>query len=517
MENMLINTLIVDDERIVREGIKHLIDWENLGFCICGEASNGEEAYEKIMSYQPGLVLLDIRMPKMSGTDLIMKCRESGFAGDFIILSGFSDFKYAQTALHYGASFYLTKPIDEEELIAAVTEVRTKIQKQLYQSTSMNQYLKKAKHAVLHDLLVNNEFNDSINYRELGLSAPIYQLVMYEDYSPFYQSYDFAKILRVTNDDNNSFEQIHYNKYNIILLKGTFALERFTSCLKHYASGTEKGSPLDTIFLSYSPVASSLSQLHESYKICEDLMNRRFFCEENQHVLSYQSLPAFSELTFSLNPVIASQHSRNLMNYIQTFNKRLVLDELELIKDELLHCPEDIISIKHFLADIFLQIKQECLHLFPNADIPFAHNSTIIELIENKYYLYEILSYFSNQFHMIIRAIGNNSTDSVFDDILFYINNNYHTPLKLETIAPLFGYNSSYLGKLFTQKTGCTFNSYLDNIRVEKASALLLDTDLKVYEIAAQIGYKNVDYFHQKFRKLKGISPAEYRRTAAPI
>ena len=92
MEHTMINVLLVDDEAIVREGIKHLIDWNNLGFCICGEASNGEEALEKIRKYQPGLVLLDIRMPKLYGTDLIAKVRDEEFTGDFIILSGYSDF-----------------------------------------------------------------------------------------------------------------------------------------------------------------------------------------------------------------------------------------------------------------------------------------------------------------------------------------------------------------------------------------------------------------------------------------
>ena len=150
--------------------------------------------------------------------------------------------------------------------------------------------------------------------------------------------------------------------------------------------------------------------------------------------------------------------------------------------------------------------------LFPNSDIPFAHNSSIIELIEGKYYLYEILAYFSEQFEMIIRTIGNNSSDSIFDDIIFYINHNFSKPLKLETHAPLFGYNSSYLGKLFSQKTGTSFNSYLDSVRITEAAKLLKDTNLKVYEISAQVGYKNVDYFHQKFKKIKNVSPAEFRK-----
>ena len=120
--------------------------------------------------------------------------------------------------------------------------------------------------------------------------------------------------------------------------------------------------------------------------------------------------------------------------------------------------------------------------------------------------------YFNEQFDMIMRAIGSNSSASVFDDILNYINHNYASQLKLETLAPLFGYNSSYLGKLFTQKMGVRFNTYLDQVRIEKATELLDQTDMKIYEIAASVGYKNVDYFHQKFKASKNISPAEYRK-----
>jgi two-component system response regulator YesN len=512
MEHTIINVLLVDDEVFVREGLKQLIDWNALGCCICGEAANGEEALGKIRTYQPGLVLLDIRMPKMYGTDLIAQARAEGFDGDFIILSGFSDFKYAQVALHYGVSFYLTKPIDENALTESVLAVRKRIEERENQKYSMNQYLRKAKLTVLHDLLIGKEFNNFINYMELGLTAPIYQVVMYNGYTPFFQAYNFADLLRVTNQDNNSFEPLTIDNTNTILLKGNFALERFNSCLAHYAAGTEKGSPLDSIFLTYGPCVSTLSQIHESYEVCRKLMKRRFFCEANQHVLSREMLPDLSTDVLTLSPASASYYVEKLMNDIQTFNRRMVNDDLENLREELFHCRNSIMDIKHFLVDIFLQVKQMTLHRYSEIDIPFTHNSAIIELIENKYYLYEILFYFSEQFGIIIRAIGNNSSESIFDDILYYINHNYQMSLKLETIASLFGYNSSYLGKLFTQKSGMNFNAYLDNVRIKEASKLLLDTNLKVYEISTQVGYKNVDYFHQKFKKQMGMSPAEYRK-----
>lgn len=101
---------------------------------------------------------------------------------------------------------------------------------------------------------------------------------------------------------------------------------------------------------------------------------------------------------------------------------------------------------------------------------------------------------------------------SISRHILYYIDHNYRENLKLETIAPLFGYNSSYLGKIFTREVGETFNSYLDRIRIRRSKELLRDRSLKVYEVAEKVGYKNVDYFHKKFKKLVGESPAEYRK-----
>lgn len=514
MENFFVNVLIVDDEKIVREGLKHLIDWNSLGFYICGEASNGTEAIERIRNDNPDLILLDIRMPKMYGTDLIEQMRGEGFEGSFIIISGFSDFKYAQAAMKYGAADYLTKPVDEDQLTKAILSVKSKLEQRHSDEYLQKEYLKKAKITILADLLKQSELATTVDYAQMGLLSPVYQVVMYEGYTPFYHPYSFSDILRISDKDCDLFEHITLDNKDVILLKGNAALDKLRSVTFHYKAGTEKGSPLDTIFLTYGPLISNLSQIHSSYEICKKLMSRRFFCEENQHILSYEELPYSYEETANIEPETSDNYSNMFLDYIQTFNRRLINEELSLIKKDLFTCSLDTIGVKHFLIDIFLQIKQSILHRYPGVEIPFSANSQIIELIENKYYLYEILGYFSEQFEIIMHAIGNNSSDSVFDDIIYYISHNYQMNLKLESIAPLFGYNSSYLGKLFTQKLGCNFNSYLDDVRIKEASKLLTDTDFKVYEIANKVGYNNVDYFHQKFRKKTGMSPAEFRKKA---
>ena len=131
----MLKVLIADDELSIREGLKCVIDWENCGFRICGEATNGIEALNKINELQPDLVLLDIKMPGYTGIEVMKQvdtyCSKMGTPKPaFVILSGFSDFEYAKDALNMGAKAYQLKPVDEELLEKTVKEVAEEIQTQ---------------------------------------------------------------------------------------------------------------------------------------------------------------------------------------------------------------------------------------------------------------------------------------------------------------------------------------------------------------------------------------------------
>ncbi len=505
---------IADDETVICEGLKRLINWDELGFTICGEANNGEDTLNSIIELNPDIVLLDIRMPKLQGTQVIQFAREQGFKGHFIILSGFSDFKYAQTAIRYGVEYYITKPIDEDELYNAVHTVKENIQKEQMSVTTLNQYREKARYTILRDILLNSGDVSDINLEEIRLSATEYQVVIYENYNQYTYNliYDFADLLKVTNQGNNSFEHIKIHEKDIILLKGTFTLNHFHTFLKHYEKNPQKGSPLDSLFIAYGRKVSRVEDIHYSYEDALNLMNRRFFCEQNQHTISYEQLPKWDDNLFEINEVQSNEYCRLLSNYIQSYNRRMIADTLTSLKRNLYFTNTNLSNIKLFLTDIYLQIKESINHIYSTIDIPFPTNSSVIDLIDRKYYLYEILLFFSEQFEMIINAIGNFSSDSILDDIVYYINHNYRENIKLETIAPLFGYNSSYLGKIFNKKMGENFNSYIDHVRINHSKELLLQKNLKVYEISELVGYKNVDYFHKKFKKYVGESPAEFRK-----
>lgn len=508
---------IADDELIIRQGLQCIIDWEALGFTVIGEASNGEEALDFIVREQPDLVLLDIRMPKILGVDVVQHARERGFQGHVIILSGFTDFKYAQAAIRYGVDFYLTKPIDEKELLDAVTSLKETFDAKNKQSDTLQHYRQKAHDMILFDIIMGHADFSHLDLSDMQLNAEQYQIVIYEKYShnASQMTYRFSDLLKVTNEKNSSYENMTIDNNEILLLKGNFTLQKFQEFLEHYEreQKPQKDSPLDSLFITYGRPVTELSQVHISYEEALLLLQRRFFCENMQHTIGYDQLPEQnSGDTFRLTPEVLQHYCELLIGYIQAAKRNQVAETLHELENNLYGSPDDIPQIKLFLTDLYLSIKEKISHLYHNMNIPFPGNAKIIDFINKKYYLYEIILFFTEQFEMIIRSIGNPSSEGVMDDIIHYIEHNYMDNIKLENIAPLFGYNSSYLGKIFSKKVGEGFNIFVDKVRIDHSKNLLENSSLKVYEIAEKVGYHNVDYFHTKFKKYVEMSPAEYRK-----
>lgn len=512
--------LIVDDEEFIRNGLKCIMDWEEEGFEICGDASNGESAIQMINRLLPDLVLMDIRMPKITGLEVVKYCTEKELPCKFVIISGFSDFKYAQEAIRYGVENYLTKPIDEDELLKTVRQIKTVLDEQNRDRDHLALIRQKAKDSILLDIVQGNDIQltslNETDIAQLELQADVYQVVIYESFSQAEGGmvYSFADLLRVTNRGEHTFNHFKQDQQNIILLKGDYALSRFNDFLEHYedTNPPQKGSPLDSLFLAYGRPVHSLEDVHISYEEALTLIKRRFFCIQGQHTLGYEELPDVNAVTQTISQEVLQEYAEYLVGYLQTFNRSNVAKTLFRLEEYLYNVRNDISEVKLFLTDLYLQIKEKIAVLYPNSSIPFSSNTMVINIIESKYSLYEIIQFFSEQFEMIMNATGNPSRNNIIDDILYYIEHNYQNNIKLETIAPLFGYNSAYLGKIFSKTVGENFNSYIDHMRIEHSKEMLLNNDYKVYEIAEKVGYRNVDYFHKKFRKYVGESPAEFRK-----
>ena len=517
---------IADDESSIREGLKYDIDWEALDFSLCGEASNGKDALTGILALQPSLVILDIKMPKMNGIEVIRQAREAGFQGKCIILSAHSSFKYAQEAMKYGVSRYLTKPLNKKALSAAACEIREMLNAEKQQSHRFAPYETKAKKLVLVELFTNT-LDTPLSEEALDrfhLRANSYQIVICESFHEHsaMAPYTFADLLRVINRENNIFEHLKIINKEVVLLKGTHGLHKLNDFLKYYKERPiQDGSLMESMFLTYGRPVSAVEDIHFSFEDAYTLLNRRFFYPPDQHALGYEMLSFFSRDNGSTPPPnfldlsekSLSDLARNFTDYIQSYNHAQISDTLRKLEIGFSQSMAGIDEIRLFLTDLYLRIKENIHQNYASADIPFMSNSAVIKYIGHQNYLREILQFLSEQFKMMIDAISNPARDAVIFDVLFYIDHNFRDNIKLEAIATLFGYNSAYLGKLFNKVVGENFNSYIDHKRIEYAKELLSEDNWKVYEIAKQAGYKNVDYFHKKFKKYVGQSPAEFRKS----
>ncbi|WP_029323498.1 response regulator transcription factor [Butyrivibrio sp. AE3004] len=543
--------LIADDEENIREGIKLIIDWEELGFEIAGTASNGEEALSAISKLNPSLVVMDMQMPKIHGIDVIKKARASGYEGYFIILSGYSNFSYAQDAIRNRVTNYITKPVDEDELYDTVKRIKEEIDKSVKEGRRSGQMRNKARSVVISELLLGTYFDKSEtsdtflpeDRREellsLHLYYPLYQVVIHETYhsgkKEKSRDIDFSKSklmegaldykltdLLPTFLDESSYETLKVGDYECILLKGKAAVSRFDDFIQHFEKAPiENDSPLDDIFIAIGTSEESPIRIEKSFESAKLLAKRRFFCDEGEHFVRAVRKAGNEEPTESSYEDIISE---DLKESQQLVTNKILDAVIAGNRTAMINCAEELYDfIKEkipansdaclFATEILLQIKDRLTKQYPMLSEIFDSHAGIIEFIEGRFYLYEIIQYMTETMDKVLFKLHEHAaSENIIDDIISYTDRNYAQPLTLEDLASRFGYNSGYLGRLFTRTTGTGYNYYLNECRIAKAKEFLAEGKYKVYEVAQLVGYNDVDYFGKKFRKHAGMTPAEFRR-----
>lgn len=499
--------LVVDDEESTRLGIQDLLDYNALGFTICGEAVNGEQALEQIDRLQPDVVFMDIRMPGMSGLEVLRAARERGFQGKVVMISGYPNFSYAQEAIRYGIQGFLTKPIDDKELENLLLAFKADMTRLASTASAAQHYRQKVRSSLIRELLMGQLPPEG--GKSLGLDASRYQVVLWDTLAPDLPS--LPERLSIVGHPN-AYDQVELPFGNALLLKGAALIHQLEALLlRNESTGTE----LDGLFLACADPVDTLEQVPDAFRQAQLLQERRFFCPQGAHVLRSDTLALIPEQVLPLDAALTQRYSTRLLDCLYAFQRRALMETLQQLQARLTGSGNSAGDVKLFLTDLYLQIKERMCRNNPEHAILFYTNATIIHTVQHAAFLHDIILFLAGRLEIIMNATGSPNRDSVLDDVLHYIRHNYASNITLEGIAPLFGYNRSYLGKIFAEKTGQSFNSYVDLVRVERAKELLLSSNAKVYSIAEQVGYKNVDYFHIKFRKIVGQSPALFRREHA--
>lgn len=505
----MFHILVVDDEESTRLGIQDLLDYNALGFTICGEAGNGEQALEQIDRLQPDVVFMDIRMPGMSGLEVLRAARKRGFQGKVVMISGYPNFSYAQEAIRYGIQGFLTKPIDDKELENLLLEFKADMTKLASTASAAQHYRQKLRSSLIRELLMGQLPPEGLERKSLGLDASRYQVVLWDTLAPDLPS--LPERLSIVGHPN-AYDQVELPFGNALLLKGAALIHQLEALLlRNESTGTE----LDGLFLACADPVETLEQVPDAFRQAQLIQERRFFCPQGAHVLRSDTLALIPEHVLPLDAALTQRYSTRLLDCLYAFQRRALMETLQQLQARLTGSGNSAGDVKLFLTDLYLQIKERMCRNNPEHAILFYTNATIIHTVQHAAFLHDIILFLAGRLEMIMNATGSPNRDSVLDDVLHYIRHNYASNITLEGIAPLFGYNRSYLGKIFAEKTGQSFNSYVDLVRVERAKELLLSSNAKVYSIAEQVGYKNVDYFHIKFRKIVGQSPALFRREHA--
>lgn len=504
---MMFKVMIVDDEPAIREGLKTIINWNEIGFEVVDAAVNGRDALQKFERWKPDLTIMDIRMPGMSGLEVIEQIRQQYHSAHFLILSGHADFEYARKALGYGVDGYLLKPVDEDEMQDELRRVHGSLHRE--QQDMIIHTLETPLYEKVEQVLVHSSAQDQDAYW-LDLKWERYQVILLEfrhlqgDESTNY----FADLQKFTELSSNSDHWLVFRAGNYIgiLTNHPYIQAYELKQLRESIWSLLHAQP--EIYLAASEVVTTLTDLRYCYEEALSLIGQRFWFDDNG-VLSKELAP-----TSQVEPVteapLAGEWSDRLYYAVDIRS----LSAAERVLDELCHmCWQARLSER--------EVKSLCSHVLSlalsrlPASVPGSGSAVqqCLSLIPELYAVSttgQMIQLVVDRLEQLLQSINHGTHESVMKQMTDFIQRNYSDNLKLELLAEIFNYNSAYLGKMFKTHTGESFNHFLDQVRLDQAKALLAQ-GMKVHKVASQVGYANVDYFHSKFKKYTGISPSAYR------
>ncbi len=509
-------TIIVDDDVLVRKGLKTIINWSDYNLQICAFLSNGQEAYDYIMQNEIDAVITDIKMPRMSGVELVKKVRETGKPIEFLILSGYDDYEFLKEAVRYKVISYMLKPINIEELKSNIQLLSTTLENQ--QADQI--VLKEGKTAMTNTLfrrliqgaISQLEFENKLEFLGLENLLRWKSCTMVWLYSPDIGKKEKTKkgqfrqgLLQIIMEDKTNERLFFLDSHNIfyVICEKTDTLsESFFS--KLYPLKKQLNIRINMIG---GMQVSSIYELGLSYHSIQEYRMR---------------LPQDAEF-FSMNfcpyPTLVGKatKNKNQLPFTQDLSKAvhdlnyqsiayLLLKTIEEGKDFNTIC-QTVFSLEIYIIGLlqykfseFINIASE-LNLTP---LKFAGFSNIEEIkLEIKNFT-KSLSKILDEDEPLIE-------NPLVRKMIRYVKFNYASPISLKQFAYEIDKNPIYLGSLFFDVMGLKFTTFVTQYRLKKSCALLSETDFTISKISSMAGFSSAKYFFRMFRDNLGITPTEYR------
>lgn len=495
----MLKLIIADDERIIRETISTLIDWNQYGIELIGLCSNGIEAYDMILDESPDLVITDIRMPGMNGLELIARISDTDLDTQFILLSGYGEFEYAKQAMKYGVRHYLLKPCNEQQIIDAVQEsARDCYKKQRQRRMQDSQFIQA-------DSMRHNVISSIIN-DALYLDKPLDEII------PTYEPYmDF-----------------HFTPYRLfyIFYLEQENLDEFLELLKTYCDEKLPQMSLYGIYVKNTFLLFSRDFTYHFEEMGAALKHLQMKGQRTAPELQTETYPDLKSL---LQVVLQKIRRFSMFYYVSNFhalctcNYTAITQEMELLCQKCTDgdgdAPERLEELLANVMDIrFLRQLSSSMFLKLTLNNPSLSSAGLTEWLikaeveQDIGLLKEAVTQKLRE--MLSTHSRNENVSSMTQQIFLYVKENLENPnLTLKYIAEQHLFmNVDYVSKKFQKEAGIRFSNYLADERIQKAKEYIESSgNDRIQDIAERVGFgNNPQYFSQLFKKKTGITPSAY-------
>ena len=535
----MIKIFLVEDEVVMRNGIKNNIPWEKEGLLFAGEASDGELAYPLIKKVQPDILITDIRMPFMDGLELSELVKKEFPRIKIIILSGYNEFDYAKQAIHIGVTDYLLKPITASKLLEAVKKVAEVIEREREEENMLERYrLEMAENTVLDrqrlfkDLVTSRiSFKEALERGEqlgMELSASFYQLMLFK-LIPSGPSSVWSD--RVLSCQEAIEERMEGRQHILVFDRGeegwAFILtgeseqeveRRTRDCAAGLGDLVRTYKDIQ-FFGSIGGCVNRLGDLQQSYGQAGRAFASCFFSEMNQ-VVSYSEMEQVYSAAGEAIDIHSVDGSKVNRRTLEHFLKQGTVEEaVSFVEEYFQNIGEKnyhsfmfrqyIIMDCYLCARTFLEELGMDMKNLPREVTDME--GTLKESHSMETLKERLVSLFKET--MSLRDGQTASKYSqVLEEAMAFIRENYaKEEISLNTVASRVNISPSYFSSIFSQEMGVTFVEYLTSVRMERAKELLMCSNMKTSEIGYEVGYKDSHYFGYLFKKTVGCTPKEYR------
>ena len=513
---MIFHLMIVDDEAPIRKGISQFINWEAINCAIEDTACDGQEAIDKLKELPVDIIITDIRMPGADGLYLARYVSEHYPDIKVIILTGYADFTYAQTAIQYNVSDFLLKPISKEQVVTAVQNAQKKIIAARQQRHTEQSNLTFLKDQLLLELTGHSDDESLLNrLQSYGVRLDCYQVAAFQILPPGGE---------------------------IPVLKELAAAQPWEGCCRYnnlvlgiHRVGTADSIPLQNTPLTQPPPQESSALLHKCHDIQE--IARSMYGMELSIGISgihrngreyaaavSESINALTQNFYSTGSIAC--YRRNLPSQSEgalTAEEALALNELEtaIIGRDFDTATAVVNSAFIRMKSRFAKsadVKNMCTMMYyvgfralvkkGKTDESGAVNRRIqhsTDIFELESIIMEFLKYLEQA------LVQEESFSKIVRQAMAYIDSHLTASLSLDQIAGEIPINPSYLSRTFKKETGQALTEYINLARIGKAKELLSDGSSLSYEVAEQAGFHDPAYFSSIFKKYTGMSPKEYK------